>query len=289
MKNISIIGSNSFIAKNLITYLNRYPDEYELNLYDWNEGGEARNYTRIDFGKIEDVKKIRFDVDVVFIFIGRTGGVQGFEEYASFIEINEVYFLNILKCYIEQEHRPRIIYPGTRLIFADSEELISETSLLSPKSVYAVTKLACENYFKIYQDTFGLDYVVLRICTPYGTLIDSKGSYGTFEIFWNQALKDKRITVFGDGNQRKTYTQMIDICEAFKRLVDADSIKHESYNLGGQALSINDVVEEIAKESDADIVHVPWPEIYKAADGGSVVFDSSRFDDEFKMTYHTVI
>lgn len=289
MKKISVIGSNSFIAQNLITYLNQYPDSYELFLYDRNENENVKNYTRVDFRELKEVNKIRFDVDIVFIFIGRTGGVQGFNEYSSFIEINEVYFLNILKCYIEQENRPRIIYPGTRLIFEDSEELIKETSALRPKSVYAVTKLACENYFKIYKDAFGLDYVVLRICTPYGTLIKSKGSYGTFEIFWNQALKDKKITVFGDGNQRKTYTQMIDICEAFRRLIEADNVKYESYNLGGQALSINNVVSEIAKESDAEIVHVPWPEIYKAADGGSVVFDSERFDSEFGMTYHTVI
>lgn len=289
MKKVSIIGSNSFIARNLITYLEQFKNDYKLFLYDFGEDDIHENYRKVDFSDKESVNKINFDVDVIFIFIGRTGGVQGFDEYSSFIEINEIFFLNILKCYCEQECRPRIIYPGSRLVFEDSDDVISENSAFQPKSIYAVTKVACENYLKIYKEAFGLDYVVLRICTPYGTLIDSKGNYGTFEIFWNQALKDKKITVFGDGNQRKTFTQMVDICEAYKRLIDANSIKYESYNLGGQALSINDVVNEIAKEANVEIEHVPWPDIYKVSDGGSVVFDSSRFDSEFGINYHKVI
>lgn len=289
MRKVSIIGSNSFLAKNLIQYLSDYPDQYELYLYDWNECDCSPNYTRIDFSRLEDVRRIRYDVDAMFVFIGRTGGVQGFDEYRSFIEVNEVYFLNILKCCCEQAARPRIIYPGTRLIYRESEDLISEDSQLNPRSIYAATKLSCENYLKIYKDTYGLDYVILRICTPYGTLVESKGSYGTFEVFWNQALKEKRMTVFGDGNQRKTYTQMADICEAFKRLMDADTIEFESYNLGGQALTINDVVEVIARESNADIVHIPWPKLHKVSDGGTVVFDSSRFDNEFGMTYQSIL
>ncbi len=289
MKRITIIGSNSFIAQNLITYLKQSPNSYEFFLYDVTEESPNDNYTRIDFDNIDDLKRIRYDVDSILIFTGRTGGVQGFDDYSSFIQINEIYFLSILNSYIEQSNRPRIIYPGSRLIFADSSESIKETSELRPKSIYAVTKLACENYLKVYKDTFGLDFVVLRICTPYGTLIKSKGSYGTFEIFWNQALTEKKITIFGDGNQRKTYTQMIDICEAFRRLIEADHLKYDNYNLGGQSLSINDVASEIAKDSGAEIVHVSWPDIYKATDGGSVVFNSDRFDNEFEMEYHSII
>ena len=289
MKKISIIGSDSFIARNLINYLTNFQDDYELYLYDRNEVREKIHYTQIDFSNIDEVRKIRFDVDCIFLFIGKTGGIQGFDDYQSFIEVNEVYFLNILKCYCEQRNRPRIVYPGTRLIYQESEKPINEDGALNPKSIYAVTKLACERYLKIYKDTYGLDYVILRICTPYGTLIESKGKYGTFEIFWNQAIKEKLITVFGDGKQKKTYTQMSDICEALKRLIDAWDIKHENYNLGGQALSINDVVDVIAKEANAAVVHVPWPKLYKAADGGSVVFDSARFDSEFCMDYHKVI
>lgn len=289
MRKVSIIGSKSFLAKNLIQYLGEYPDQYELYLYDWDESDCSDNYTKIDFSQLEDVRRIRYDVDAVFVFIGRSGGVQGFDDYPSFIEVNEVFFLNILTCCCEQAARPRIIYPGTRLIYKESEYPIPEDSQLNPRSVYAVTKIACENYLRIYKDTYGLDYVILRICTPYGTLVESKGNYGTFEIFWNQALNEKRITVFGDGNQRKTYTQMVDICEAFKRLIDAEIIRHESYNLGGQDLTINEVVKIIAQESNSDIIHIPWPELYKASDGGTVVFDSSRFDKEFGMTYHSII
>lgn len=289
MKKISIIGANSFIAQNLIEYLGKFQEDYDLFLYDRPQENDSHNYEQINFSNIDEVRKIKFDVDCVMIFLGRTGGVQGFDEYDSFINVNEIYFLNILKCYCEQEYRPRIIYPGTRLIYKESEELINEESELKPKSIYAVTKLVCENYFRIYKDIYGLDYVVLRICTPYGTLIDNKGNYGTFEIFWKQAVSNKKITVFGDGKQKKTYTQMSDICEAFKVLINAEKLKYEIYNLGGQPLSMNDVADVIAQEANVEIEHIPWPDIYRATDGGSVVFDSKRFDSEFGMKYHSII
>ncbi len=286
---ISILGSESFLAKNLIHYIKENNRDIIIYGYDFCDDGLADNYCKIDFSSVNSIRKVKFDVDAVLIFMGRTGNVNSFNEYESFITVNEIYLLNIFKCYSEQKYRPRIIYPGSRLLFAESKDKINECSKIYPKSVYAVTKLTSELYLNIYKHMFGLDYVILRICTPYGSLIDSNGSYGTFEIFYNQAIREHRITVFGDGSQTKTYTQMIDICKAFLLLIQSEKIKFTDYNLGGQALSLNDVASYLADQNGAEVVHISWPNDYKAVDGGTVIFDSTRFDKEFNMSYHKVI
>lgn len=288
MKKISIIGSESFLAKNFINYISKN-EEYQVYCYDFIEKSDNEHYLQIDFSDKESVSKINFDVDSIIVFIGKTGTVNGFSDYELFIKINEIFLLNILDCYVKKSSNARIIYPSTRLIFKASDIPVNENSERELKSVYAITKSAAESYLELYNHTYNLKYTILRICTPYGSLIDNKGNYGTFEIFYNQAKEKGIITIFGDGNQEKTYTQIEDICEAFTLIINKEEITQKSYNLGGQKLSINNVADSIARKFEASIEHVEWPTEYKSVDGGSVVFDSKRFDNEFNMSYRPVI
>lgn len=294
MKKIGIIGSESFLARNFIKYIrdNFERDKYSLNLYDYVSESKnlAESYKKIDFADISSVNSIDFDSDALMIFIGKTGTVNGFEQYNQFITVNEMYLLNILKAYCDHHSSALIIYPSTRLIYKSSDtHTINADSDIELKSIYAVTKYAAEQYMKIYHDTYGIKYSILHICTPIGTMLSDYGNYGTFEIFKNQAIHDREITVFGSGKQKKTFTSMRDICKAFQLLIDKGEPKQYSYNLGGQDLELIDIASSIADEYNVPIVHVEWPQLNKDVDGGSVVFDSSSFDKEFNMRYEKVL
>lgn len=293
MKKIAIIGSESFLARNLLFYIHKNfgPEQYEIKLYDFKEKSQNLNeqYLRIDFSDIGMIRQIDFNVDYIFVFTGKTGTVTGFYEFEQFIRINEVYLLNFLKTYVESNSKARIIYPSTRLIFREcADALISEDDRIELKSVYAVTKYASEQYLKIYKNVYNINYVILRICTPIGTLLPDYGNYGTFEIFKKQAIQQGKIIVYGDGLQRKTFTKMEDICKAFL-LLTKDRLQRNDYNLGGQALTLLDIASAIAKEYDVPIIHMAWPDMDAKVDGGSVVFDSKRFDREFAMEYSEII
>lgn len=292
MKKIAIIGSNSFLAKNFLKYSIDNKLNYHFELYDYVRENEwpQFEYTKIDFDDIEDIKRINMSVDIIIIFIGKTGTTNGFMEYQSFINVNETILLNILQHYVDSNSTARIIYPSTRLIFKSKEdELINESGEKECKSIYAVTKYAAENYLKIYKDSFGVDYVILRICTPYGSLIKNFGNYGTFEIFNRQATEDHKISVFGDGSQRKTYTSIEDVCRAFTLVSEANVVNRLDYNIGGQELSLKEIANKIANNHNVNVDYVDWPDAYKIVDGGSVVFDSSAFDDEFNMHYKKIL
>ena len=292
MKRVAIIGSESFLAQNLIAYFEMKKDCPKLYLYDHKESAmvkQTHEYSCIDFNSVDSLRRIDFDVDAVYIFIGKTGNVNGFDEYRDFIDVNEKFFLGILNTYVEQNSHARIIYPGSRLVFRSSDDKINEDSIKDPKSIYSVTKLACEYYLKIYKECFGIEYVVLRICTPFDSIVGHEGNYGTFKIFSEQAKESGVIKVFGKGDQTKTYTHMRDICLAFEKLLMADHVKYAEYNLGGCALSINEIADVIANKYNARIKHVNWEGLYESVDGGTVVFDSSRFDSEFDMKYLDIL
>lgn len=292
MKRIAIIGSGSFLAKNFIQHCIDERKDYDFELYDFVTRYDYPQYPfmQINFNDLQSVKQISFCVDFIMVFIGKTGTTIGFEKYQQFIEVNEVMLLNILYAYVEAKSKALIVYPSSRLVFKSNEkEKVSECSPRECKSIYAITKLAAEEYLRLYKEVYGIHYVILRICTPIGSLLEEYGNYGTFEIFKNQALGKKEITVFGDGNQRKTFTSIGDICRAFTLLIDKGKPEYNDYNLGGQELRLLDIAKSIANEYSAEVKHIPWPDVYRMVDGGSVVFDSTRFDKEFLMVYEKLL
>ena len=293
MKKIGIIGAGSFLARNFIEYVVSSGLDYNFELYGHRTESEYKQfiYKQVDFGDCNSIKEnINFDVDALMIFIGLTGTINGFERSSDFVLVNEIYLLNILKVCSEESFRPLIVYPSSRLVYKSNEyNKVSEDSPRECKTIYAVTKQAAESYLKVFENAYGIRFVILHICTPIGSLLCDDGNYGTFEIFKNQALQKRKISVFGDGKQRKTFTYIIDICEAFVRIVEKQETDYSEYNLGGNDLSLLDIASYIAKSYDAVIEHVEWPEMYRKVDGGSVVFDSTRFDNEFNLEYSDVL
>ena len=83
------------------------------------------------------MSKLDFACDIVYMFVGRTGTTQGFEEYDNFIDVNERALLNVLTAMKEQKSKAKIIFPSTRLVYKgmpgklkeDAEELYSELGM----------------------------------------------------------------------------------------------------------------------------------------------------------------
>jgi len=171
---------------------------------------------------------------------------------------------------------PKVVYPSSRLVYRGSPQPLSEDSPKEAKTVYAENKLECERMLEDAACKWGLRYAVLRICVPYGELVPSVRSYGTLGFMVSQAREKGRITVYGDGSQRRTFTHVHDICRVVRLL--ADGPMAGIYNLGGCDRSIRDVAELVASRLGAEVATEPWPAEALELESGSTVFDSSRLD-----------
>lgn len=212
----------------------------------------------------------------IFFFSGVTGTEVGFERAAEYVAVNEIGLLNLLvKISTLGISAPKVVFPSTRLVYEGSERLLAEESAKDAKTVYAVNKLACENFLKAYHNRFGIPYAVVRICVPYGNLISCDYSYGTIGFFLKQAAAG-RIILYGGGVQRRTFTHVSDICEAVFRL--AGSEKNGVYNIGGENLTLCEVAKMIASLKRAEVAAVPWPESALKLESGSTCFCASKLD-----------
>lgn len=284
---ISIIGSNSYIARNFICQLDK--SRFSYCLYDIHEThfDGCGNYQKIDLSSKKNISSnIDFDVDAIYIFSGKTGTKAGFDEYEKYIDVNEKYLLNILTCCAEVKTKARIVYPSSRLVYKSSEYPVNEESNLDGKSIYAITKIASENYIRLYSTVFGLSYNIFRICVPFGSLIQDVKFYGTYEFFLSQAKSGKNITLFGDGSSERTFTYIGDICKVLLDVPLMSISENEIYNIGGDNRSLLDIARVIATYFNVGVDFIEWPIVDKRIEVPTIKFNFAKLNEIYPYKYH---
>lgn len=275
MKKIGVIGANGYIGKHIVSYLQRY---YDVNVdsYDIVAECDLPNYHKVDLTDKESIKGLNLDLDYIFMFAGLTGTYNGFNEYQKFISINELGLLNLLDAIKNSEYRPKVIFPSTRLVYKGIDKSLKEDDLKECKTIYAANKLACEGYLQAYHDSFDIPYTIFRICLPYGNLLSTDYSFGTVGFFIRQAKAGKDITLYGGGNIKRTFTHMEDLCY---QIIEG-SFHHESngqtYNVGGETLSLHDAAEIIAAKYGIKVTEIPWPERDLRIESSHTYFDDTK-------------
>lgn len=275
MKKIGVIGANGYIGKHIVSYLQRYYD-VNVNSYDIVAECDLPNYHKVDLTDKESIKGLNLDIDYIFMFAGLTGTYNGFNEYQKFISINELGLLNLLDAIKNSEYRPKVIFPSTRLVYKGVDKSLKEDDLKECKTIYAANKLACEGYLQAYHDSFDIPYTIFRICLPYGNLLSTDYSFGTVGFFIRQAKAGKDITLYGGGNIKRTFTHMEDLCY---QIIEG-SFHHESngqtYNVGGETLSLHDAAEIIAAKYGTKVTEIPWPERDLRIESSHTYFDDTK-------------
>ena len=275
MKKIGVIGANGYIGKHIVSYLQRH---YDVNVdsYDIVAECDLPNYHKVDLTDKESIKGLNLDLDYIFMFAGLTGTYNGFNEYEKFISINELGLLNLLDVIKNSEYRPKVIFPSTRLVYKGVDKSLKEDDLKECKTIYAANKLACEGYLQAYHDSFDIPYTIFRICLPYGNLLSTDYSFGTVGFFIRQAKAGKDITLYGGGNIKRTFTHMEDLCY---QIIEG-SFHHESngqtYNVGGETLSLHDAAEIIAAKYGTKVTEIPWPERDLRIESSHTYFDDTK-------------
>ena len=117
-----------------------------------------------------------------------------------------------------------------------------ESDPLRPRSPYSASKAAADQLVQSYHTTFGLPITITR-----GS--NNVGPYQHLEkvvpLFTTNALLDQPLPVYGDGQQVRDYTHVLDHCTGALAVLEHGSIG-EVYNVGaGAAISNLEMIETI--------------------------------------------
>ena len=142
-------------------------------------------------------------------------------------------------------------HPDTHLIFGSSGAVygnsgstaINESTVCIPNTEYGLLKSYCEQSIAYYGRSSGLESTLLRFPSVYG----SNNSKGIIFNWVQGALLDRRIVIHGKGTQRRSFIDVLDICDAIytvinKRILGTYNVSHaETYDLNELSELFQDV------------------------------------------------
>ncbi|MBI5575234.1 MAG: SDR family oxidoreductase [Deltaproteobacteria bacterium] len=110
----------------------------------------------------------------------------------------------------------RVVFAASSSAYGDTPELPKRESMKpSPKSPYALQKLAGEHYMRIFYEVYGLETVALRYFNVFGPKQDPKSTYAAvIPRFITSVLSGNPPTVYGDGLQTRDFTYVDNVIEA---------------------------------------------------------------------------
>lgn len=282
----TILGANGYIGRHLAFYLNQ--KGFRVYAYDIQSTRNPNIPLDIPYEQFDicnNYEHIKYDVDYLFVFSGITGTKNGFDNYKAFIEVNEIGLLNILSKVKDMSVKPKIIFPSTRLVYKGQDYPLPEEAEKEAKTIYAANKLSCENYLKMYANCFGITFTIYRICVPYGNLFDGEFSYGTVGAFLNRAKNGENITLYGDGNIKRTLTHITSICQ---QITDSMLLKvsdNKTFNVAGETYSLKELAEIISTIYGTKVTYIPWKEIDWNIESGSTIFSEKKINEVIPISH----
>lgn len=290
MKKILFFGSEGYIGSHLVReQLFRKYQVIGYDVYDKPYKSKLENYQKIDITNLSQLKELDFDVDYIYYFSGVTGTNVSIENYDKFIEVNEKGLMNVLTTIRNKKVYPKMIFPSTRLVYKGSKNLLlSEDSEKEFKTIYALNKFHNECALKIFNTCYNIPFTIFRIGVPYGNMLSDNYSYGTIGFFLNNAKNKINITLFGDGELRRTFTFIGDICKQILEVSEAKQSNGQIYNIGGETYSLKEVATMIAGKYNIEVEHVEWPALALALESGNTVFSSKKIEKIYKNKYFSL-
>jgi len=148
---------------------------------------------------------------------------------------------------------------GDPLVNPQPESYWGNVNPIGPRGVYDESKRFAEAMTMAYHRYHKLQVRIVRIFNTYGPRM-RKDDGRAVPTFITQALKNKPITMFGNGKQTRSFCYISDMVEGLYRLLLSN--KNEPINIGNpREITLNELAKIIIKitNSKSKIVHRTLP------------------------------
>ena len=267
--NCLVTGSCGFIGSNLVDMLvsqghsvvgidNLSSDAHDYFYY--NDKATYYEYNITDCVMCSDVFE-RHRPDAVFHLAAEARIQNCINDSGKCMETNVLGTETMLSL-AKKHSAKRFIFMSTSAIYGmrDSPNLESDASdCLNP---YSLSKLFGERLCRMYSNLYRLDTVCFRGFNIYGDRMPSKGQYAlVLGIFQRLINEGKSLTIVGDGNQRRDFIHVSDVCSGLIAGANAPQRQNgEVYNLGsGENYSVNEIANMLATARNHKVPHTHIP------------------------------
>ena len=247
MKNILITGGAGFIGSNFVDLMvEKYGEKYNYIVYDKMTYAANINNLKPSDGKftlveadicdleknIETLKK--YEIDAVVHFAAESHVDNSIKRPLTFTETNVMgthALLEACKQVWGEASQNKFVHVSTDEVFGSlgEEGYFTETSPIQPNSPYSASKASSDLIAFAYAETYKMNVSVTNCSNNYGP---NQHHEKLIPHMISLALKDEKLTVYGEGLNVRDWLFVEDHCEAIDIILHQGK-KGERYNIGG--------------------------------------------------------
>ena len=264
---ILVTGGAGFIGSHLVRLL--LSNGHSVTAVDDVSTGQVDNITAF-----LDHPKFRFDradivtwaglqdaaqaADMIYHLAAVVGVRRVLDDPIRVLSTNIVGTERLLGAMSGGRQPPRLMFASSSEVYgfnpspriAETDQLVYTSGNWTRRS-YAVSKLAGEHFASAYAREHGMQIISLRFFNIIGPR--QRGEYGmVLPNFVHQAVRGLPITVYGDGNQTRSFCDVRDAVQMMARLAGTNPFPGEIVNLGNdEEITINDLAELVRRRANS--------------------------------------
>jgi UDP-glucose 4-epimerase len=267
---VLVTGGAGFIGSHLaasvaraghdVTVLDNFDPFYDTGLkgrnIEWGQevasgGTGTYEFVRGDVRDDELIDDLVGEADVIYHQAAQAGVRTSVDDPRKPNSINVTGTLNVLDAARDSDTE-RVVLASSSSVYGTPEYLpYDEAHPTTPVSPYGVSKLAGEQYARVYSEVYGLPTVSLRYFTVYGPRMRPNMAISNFV---SRCLNGESPVIYGDGRQTRDFTYVDDIVDVNLALLADDSADSEIVNVGSTGtIEIRTLAEVIRDEIDPSL------------------------------------
>jgi UDP-glucose 4-epimerase len=197
----------------------------------------VRDKLRINISDLRDPASLNILVqgqDYIFHLAGQVSHGDSMRDPQLDLGVNCISTMNLVEACRRFNPKARLLYTSTRQVYGRPRRLpVSEDHPTVPIDVNGINKLAAEYYHLLYDRTYGVRSVVLRLTNTYGPRQQVRNNrQGFMGIMIRQALRGRTIQVYGTGEQQRDFNFVDDVVQAILLAAGTESCYGRVFNLG---------------------------------------------------------
>ena len=290
MKKVLITGGLGFIGSNLahkcvelgakVTIFDCLDPRSGGNLYNVQGIREKVELAFHDILNFDQVSEFVTDKDIVFNCASSTSHAFSMREPWVDLDINSKGVINLLEAVRRFNPDVKFVHLGTstqlgKLYYEPSDENHPEF----PRDIYSANKSVSEKYVLIYCQAHNMRGTVIRLSNVFGPRASIHSPEFTFNnYFVGLALKNKAITVFGEGEQKRNVTYIDDATNALILASLEDKTNGEVlFAVGEEHISVAEIAQSTVKYiGSGRVTFVEWPDGRKNIDIGDAIISNQK-------------
>ncbi len=267
-RKILVTGGAGFIGSSLAERLAKDPENFVVVVDNLLTGSQSKvpksihqnvKFIKADVNYFKDISAIfnAYKFDYVFHYAAVVGVKRTLAH--PVMVLNDLKGINNILSLSKNTGVKRVFYTSSSEVYGEPVEFPQNehTTPLNSRLPYAIVKNVGEAYLRSFKKEYDLDFTIFRLFNTYGP---KQSADFVITKFLTAALKDKDISIYGDGMQTRTFCYIEDHLDATTNAFYNNHVVNDVANIGtDKEMTIIDLAKEIIRitNSRSNLIHLP--------------------------------